>query len=654
MTTATSGFDNIIASNLITGNPTAGIYNIGASPLISGNHVVNNSYTTRGYGIYNAVDFGSDKNPNTANDDILSVPYIVNNVIDGNSGVGIMSIDTAPAQRYELLTTLNNVVTNSLSDDVHQSWYAGVEIVTGTVTNTIPIVSDVGVHIYKGDGSDRYNLGYSDEAEGSAIWLDESTATYANATSWVGVREFVIDADGHLDSWMTHTVRVDLGVVSATVIYPFDGLSNTKPLSDYVGLPNYQMTGPYARYQIAEVNFTYDEDGDGVPDAVEVGDDPTDPVDSDGDGVPDYQDPDSDGDGIPDSEEGYGDSDGDGVPDYQDPDDDGDGIPTEDEIGDDPENPVDSDGDGVPDYLDPDDDGDGIPSEDEAVECTPDPDDPDNDQCYCDETGCYQDTDDDGVPDYLDPDDDGDGIPSEDEMGECEPGDDNCICYNVGEDDEYCAVDTDGDGVPDYLDPDDDGDGIPSEDEMGECEPGDDNCICYNVGEDDEYCAVDTDGDGVPNYLDPDDDGDGIPTEDEDVDGDGDPTNDDTDGDGVPNYLDPIEDILGVEIDGLTEGTVGVSYTFTATVSSALTPTMPITYVWQIVGEAAGTPIASQLITDTFVFQGNAADTYTIIVTATNGISTNGGHVSDTQEITLEDAESGDSFIYLPLIVRTP
>ncbi len=48
----------------------------------------------------------------------------------------------------------------------------------------------------------------------------------------------------------------------------------------------------------------------------------------------------------------------------------------------------------------------------------------------------------------------------------------------------------------------------------------------------------DTDGDLVPDYLDIDDDNDGTPTRLEDTDEDGDPTNDDTDGDGIPNYLD--------------------------------------------------------------------------------------------------------------------
>lgn len=48
----------------------------------------------------------------------------------------------------------------------------------------------------------------------------------------------------------------------------------------------------------------------------------------------------------------------------------------------------------------------------------------------------------------------------------------------------------------------------------------------------------DTDGDLVPDYLDIDDDNDGTATRLEDTNEDGDPTNDDTDGDGIPNYLD--------------------------------------------------------------------------------------------------------------------
>jgi hypothetical protein len=42
----------------------------------------------------------------------------------------------------------------------------------------------------------------------------------------------------------------------------------------------------------------------------------------------------------------------------------------------------------------------------------------------------------------------------------------------------------------------------------------------------------------IPDYMDADDDGDALPTKDEDPNGNGDPTDDDSDGDGIPNYLD--------------------------------------------------------------------------------------------------------------------
>ncbi|MGD9486208.1 hypothetical protein WDH52_23720 [Streptomyces sp. TRM70308] len=97
---------------------------------------------------------------------------------------------------------------------------------------------------------------------------------------------------------------------------------------------------------------TGDSDGDGIPNSVEAGGDPANPVDTDGDGTPDFLDLDSDGDGILDSVE----------------------------AGVDPANPVDSDGDGVPDFLDTDSDGDGATDAEEG-------------------TG---DDDGDGVPNYLD------------------------------------------------------------------------------------------------------------------------------------------------------------------------------------------------------------------------------------------------------------
>ncbi|GGG39643.1 DUF6252 family protein [Bizionia arctica] len=67
----------------------------------------------------------------------------------------------------------------------------------------------------------------------------------------------------------------------------------------------------------------------------------------------------------------------------------------------------------------------------------------------------------------------------------------------------------------------------------------------------------DTDGDSIPNYLDEDDDGDSILTINEDIDADGDVVNDDTDGDSIPNYLDNDDDgdgILTIDEDANGDG----------------------------------------------------------------------------------------------------
>ena len=81
--------------------------------------------------------------------------------------------------------------------------------------------------------------------------------------------------------------------------------------------------------------------------------------------------------------------------------------------------------------------------------------------------------------------------------------------------------DHDSDGVPSYLE-----------------ELTDD--LTFSVFTEDAGQDDDTDGDGVPDYFDPDDDGDGVLTIDEDLNGDGDPTND-IGKNGKPNYLDPEE-----------------------------------------------------------------------------------------------------------------
>lgn len=70
---------------------------------------------------------------------------------------------------------------------------------------------------------------------------------------------------------------------------------------------------------------------------------------------------------------------------------------------------------------------------------------------------------------------------------------------------------------------------------------GDNDTVVNNdedLNGDGDMTNDDTDGDGIPDFADIDDDGDEVLTRDEDANGDGDPTNDDSDNDGIPDYLD--------------------------------------------------------------------------------------------------------------------
>ena len=252
--------------------------------------------------------------------------------------------------------------------------------------------------------------------------------------------------------------------------------------------------------------------------------------DTDADGIINSKDPDDDGDHIYSEFEGsiaqgivediigstgILDSDGDGFADFLDPDDDNDGIFSlfegTDPDGDfDPADAIDSDGDGIANYLDIDDDNDGILSIDELPDV-------DNDGNPSDAL----DFDNDGIADYLDTDDDNDGIPT---------------LYEIQIESIAYGLDTDRDGIPDYHDLDDDGDGVPSIDEIAS--PGDN-------------FALDTDNDGILDHLDRDDDGDGLLTIDEDLNGNGDPRDDDTDFDGKANYLE--SNLLDSDADGVVD-----------------------------------------------------------------------------------------------------
>ena len=346
-----------------------------------------------------------------------------------------------------------------------------------------------------------------------------------------------------------------------------------------------------------------DDDNDGIDSVTETGGDPLSPTDQDGDGVPDYldiddldgdgipdtADLDDDGDGILDSEEdpnldgdnnpytqtnvGDNDSDGDGIPDFQDLDSDNDGIPDNVEAqstagyiapsGTDADNdgvddsygagitPVNTDGTDAPDYLDTDSDNDGLIDTVEAgLADDGTTTDTDGDGLFdtfegADSNDGYdandgldngstdtQNSDTADEPDYRDTDDDNDGVntifEAPDTNGDGLPDD---------------AQDTDGDGIDDYLDTDDDGDGVNTEFEN----PDTDGDGDPNTG-----ATQDTDGDGTDDYLDTDDDGDGVNTEFEnpDTDGDGDPNTgatQDTDGDATDDYLDTDDDGDGLD-----------------------------------------------------------------------------------------------------------
>ncbi|MDX1463394.1 MAG: hypothetical protein R3359_10075 [Marinirhabdus sp.] len=80
-----------------------------------------------------------------------------------------------------------------------------------------------------------------------------------------------------------------------------------------------------------------------------------------------------DNDGLEEDDQSNLDTDMDGLLNYYDFDDDGDNVPTAFELGTDPDEPMDSDGDGIPDYLDPDDDNDGVLTREEDANMDLDP-----------------------------------------------------------------------------------------------------------------------------------------------------------------------------------------------------------------------------------------------------------------------------------------
>lgn len=493
-------------------------------------------------------------------------------------------------------------VTNALADSSHAVQVTSTDLAGNSSQTNGAITIDSSL--------DSDNDGIPDSVEGTVDTDDDTIPDYLDTDSdndgIPDSEEGVVDTDSDttpnyrdLDSDNDGKPDADEG----TGDVDGDGIANYIDADDSDG-PNGDPDGDGLTNQeegdLGSNGNEQDTDGDGKNDGDEVGGDTSNPKDTDGDGIPDYVDPDdvaddangndSDNDGIaddvecPDYSTGCPDTDNDGLPDYLDDDDDNDGIPTATEGA-----TRDTDGNGIPDYLDEDDDGDGLLTRnedsnsdmDDDASTNPGPDadsdgipaylDPNDgivgvgdadgdgltDDQECGSLPC-QDSDDDGVPDYMDADDDNDGINTADEdvNGNGDPRDD----------------DTDGDGTPDYLDTDDDGDGIETSAENAGNDDDGDNipnhldkdsnnsaATADNSGDSDgdglsdtEECPAgvpcqDSDSDGTPDYMDEDDDGDGINTRDEDLDGNGDPTDDDSDNDGTPDYLDSDDDDDGVE-----------------------------------------------------------------------------------------------------------
>ena len=213
---------------------------------------------------------------------------------------------------------------------------------------------------------------------------------------------------------------------------------------------------------------------------------------------------------------------------------------------------ADQDCDGVPDELDQDADGDGISTSLEG--------------------GFQKDTDGDGVADYLDIDSDNDGIvdfvEAQNAFGFIRPL--NLDVDLDGLDDAFdpdqqgisiVPADSDTDGIPDFQDRDSDNDLVPDYIEGHDLNAdGKADRTAYGKdsdrdGLDDAYDTVnrysgsgnaagstaelqDFDGDGLPDWRDENDDDDLYLTRFEDLNADGDFSNDDVDFDGSPEYLD--------------------------------------------------------------------------------------------------------------------
>ena len=114
----------------------------------------------------------------------------------------------------------------------------------------------------------------------------------------------------------------------------------------------------------------------------------------------------------------------------------------------------------------------------------------------------------------------------------------------------------------------------------------------------------------------------------------------------MPVTIEPVP-LDDVEATGPITGLVGVSYDFTAVIQPP-TATQPITYTWQATGQSEVVHVGAT--TDMVAFTWLSAGTYTVTVTADNGLNS----VTDSHVITVEEEIIVDPvfMLYLPFVAK--
>ncbi len=172
--------NNAIQNNNPSGTAGNGIRLVGSSPTIIGNTIEDNAEN----GILALVFFGTDDNPITANDDVLSQPTIQNNTIGGNGNVGIYAIDT-PLGDLQGLNSANSWSSPDGLRRIQQDWYGYVRVTdsgSNPVTGlTIVIEQQGGGGTYISavdDGNGNYGpIGFTLNSERTYFLIEEQRVT---------------------------------------------------------------------------------------------------------------------------------------------------------------------------------------------------------------------------------------------------------------------------------------------------------------------------------------------------------------------------------------------------------------------------------------------------------------------------------------------